>query len=238
MTTRIPSLSDEKVTAVQALPEKDDVAEYLVMATRNGLIKKTSRTDFENIRRSGLKAITLKDNDALEWVAPSSGKDVVMLVTSKGQAVQFSEKDVRPMGRTASGVRGITLKKADSVVGMHVIPNGAMRGQEVLIVTEEGYGKRTNLSEYRVQKRGGSGIKTANVTAKTGPIVTSSVLTTNTIKDTDVLIISEKGQVIRMPANSITKQGRATQGVRLMRASNKSGKVATFTTWGEAGEEE
>lgn len=225
--------SGEVVTALQALPAKEDVAEYLIMATRQGLIKKTSRTQFENIRRSGLRAITLKGDDTLEWVAPSSGKDTVLLVTKRGQAVQFSEKDVRAMGRTASGVRGITLRKEDEVVAMHVIEPGVTKSAEVLIVTEEGFGKRTPLADYRLQRRGGTGIKTASITKKTGSIVKAAVLGSGTLSVTDILIISQHGQVIRVPAGSVSRQGRATQGVRVMRSGEKSGKVATFTTWTE-----
>lgn len=228
---------DEKVTAVEALPAKEDVGEYLIMATSSGLIKKTSRTDFENIRRSGLRAITLKDGDALEWVGVSSGKDSIILVTRLGQAIQFKEKDVRPMGRTAAGVRGITLREGDEVAAMHVIGNDTRKGQEVAVVTEEGYGKRTPLTQYRIQRRGGSGIKTATITKRTGKIVNACLVAVDSVDATDLLIISEKGQVIRVAANSVSRQGRATQGVRVMRPSSKSGKVATFTTWSEQVEE-
>lgn len=223
--------SGETVTALQALPAKDDVGEYLIMATRHGLVKKTSRTQFENIRRSGLKAITLKGDDTLEWVATSSGKDIVLLATRGGQAVQFSEKDVRAMGRTAAGVRGVGLRKQDEVVAMHVVEPELAKSGEVIVVTEEGYGKRTPLSAYRLQHRGGTGIKTVSITKKTGPIVNVVVLPSGTVAETDLLIISQHGQVIRVPAASVSKQGRATQGVRVMRPDAKSGKIATFTTW-------
>lgn len=229
---------DEKITAVQVLPAKEDVGEYIVMATTEGLVKKTSRTEFENIRRSGLRAITLKGNDTLEWVATSSGKDSIMLVTRLGQAIQFRESDVRPMGRVAAGVRGITLREGDEVAAMHIIGSGSTKGQEVLVVTEEGYGKRTLLSQYRIQHRGGSGIKTATITKRTGKIVNASLVLAADLSTTDILIISEKGQVIRVSASSISKLGRATQGVRVMRPSSKSGKVATFTAWREDAEVE
>ncbi|MBI1833249.1 MAG: DNA gyrase subunit A [Candidatus Andersenbacteria bacterium] len=222
---------DEKVTAMQVLPAAEDVGEYLVMATRRGLIKKTSRTEFENIRRSGLKAIGLNDGDALEWVAASSGKDHIILVTRKGQAIHFSEKDVRAMGRPAAGVRGINLKGGDEVAGMHVIANGKLDGHEVLVITTEGFGKRTPIKDYRVQGRGGSGIKTAKLTPKTGVIVNSALVDSESVSTTDLLVISERGQVIRVPSKSATIQGRSTQGVRIMRPTDKSGKVATFTSW-------
>ncbi|MDP3997028.1 MAG: DNA gyrase subunit A [bacterium] len=221
----------EKVTAVQALPSADESGAYLFMATKQGLVKKTSRQNFINIRRSGLKAINIKNDDTLEWVAISTGKDEILLITAAGQAVRFSEKDVRPMGRTAAGVRGIHLKKNDNVVSMHVIPADVAKAQEVLVITEEGYGKRTKLTEYRRQKRGGSGIKTAKVTAKTGAIVTASVLASDKISTTDLFIISGKGQVIRIDAAGVSSLGRATQGVRVMRPTPQSGKVAAFTSW-------
>lgn len=225
---------EEKVTAVQAVANDKEAADsFMTMATTKGVVKKTPMADFTNIRRSGLKAITLNPSDHLEWVAISSGSDQVMLTTRRGQAIRFSEKDVRPMGRTAAGVRGVTLKKDDVVVAMHVIPAGKDAAQEVLVIMREGYGKRTALKEYRQQKRGGTGIQTAKVTTKTGPVVTAAVLGADDIPHTDLFIISDKGQVIRIDAASVNRLGRSTQGVRVMRPSDKSGKVATFTTWTE-----
>lgn len=231
--------SEERVTAVRAFSGKDPasakaptgkLSKYLVMATRQGVIKKTEMEAFSSIRRSGLKAITLKSDDALEWVAPSDGEDKVLLVSRAGQAIQFSENDVRPMGRTASGVRGMRLKKGDEIVAMHVIPKDS-KNLQALVVTENGFGKRTPLDEYRLQGRGGSGIKTAAVTAKTGRVVNAALVDVQTIDKTDVLIISQKGQVIRILAGSVNEQSRSTQGVRVMRPTPESGPVATFTTW-------
>lgn len=224
---------DEKVTAVQALPSEQETGEYLIMVTRHGLIKKSSREEFANIRRSGLRALTLKDGDTLEWVGVSTGKDDVLLTTRRGQAIRFSEKDVRPMGRTAAGVRAVNLKKGDEVVAMYLVSSGQNSNLEVLVITREGFGKRTPLKEYRKQKRGGSGIKAANITSKTGELVGAVILAGDMVKDTDVLIISEKGQVIRISADSVRETGRAAQGVRVMRPSDSSGKVATFTVWQE-----
>jgi len=221
---------NEKVTAVQDLPNAEEAGEYLVMATRGGTIKKTSREEFLNIRRNGLKAITIGEGDALEWVGVSSGSDRIIITTSRGQAILFEEKDVRPMGRTAEGVRGIKLKGQDEVVAMYVISSGQEDGQ-VMVITEQGFGKRTAISEYRVQGRGGSGIKTASVTSKTGAIVRAIVLPASQVEEADILVVSERGQVIRIPASSLSQQGRATQGVRVMRPSDKSGKVSTFTVW-------
>jgi DNA gyrase subunit A len=222
--------SNEKVTAVQDVPDAEEAGEYLVMTTRSGVIKKTSREEFLNIRRTGLKAITLNDNDTLEWVGVSSGNDKVIIATKNGQAILFSEKDIRPMGRTAAGVRAMKLKGDDEVVAMYVIKSGE-DDQEVMVITKEGFGKRTPLSQYRIQKRAGSGIRTAQVTSKTGDIVRAVVLLAHDVETTDILVVSEKGQVIRIAAKSVSKQGRSTQGVRLMRPSDKSGKISTFTIW-------
>ncbi len=238
--------SAERVTAVQAFSGKDPasalpaspagrapagkLSKYLIMATRNGVIKKTEMEAFSNIRRSGLKAITLKSDDALEWVAPSNGDDFVLMISTAGQAIQFSEHDVRPMGRTAGGVRGMRLKKNDAIVAMHVAPKDTADLQ-ALVVTECGFGKRTPLGDYRLQGRGGSGIKTAAVTAKTGKVVNAAMVQTGTLDKTDLLIITKKGQVIRIPAATVNEQGRSTQGVRVMRPTPESGPVATFTTW-------
>lgn len=222
--------SEERVTAVQAFSGKDGPSKYLVMATRQGIVKKTEMEAFSNIRRSGLKAITLKGDDALEWVASSNGDDRVLMVSSAGQAIQFSEKDVRPMGRTAGGVRGMRLKKNDVIVAMHVAPK-ENENLQALVVTASGFGKRTPLGDYRLQGRGGGGIKTAAVTAKTGRVVNAAIVQTGTLDKTDLLIITQKGQVIRIPAATVNEQGRSTQGVRVMRPTPESGPVATFTTW-------
>jgi DNA gyrase subunit A len=223
--------SGEAVTALQALPTKSDSAKFLVMATRGGLIKKTAREDFANIRRSGLKAITLKGSDTLEWVGTSTGADHVLLASSSGQAIHFSEKEVRPMGRTAAGVRAMRLKGGDQVVAMHVVPKDAVAASQVLVITERGYGKRTALKEYRLQGRGGSGIKTANVTAKTGSVINAAIVSKDTVKATDLLVVSERGQVIRIAADTVSLLSRATQGVKVMSPSAQSGNVAAFTTW-------
>lgn len=220
---------EEKVTALQALPVAGDASKYLIMATRQGTVKKTPREQFANIRRSGLKAITLKAGETLEWVAPSTGSDEVILISSHGQAVRFTESDVRSMGRTAAGVRGIRLKKNDQIVAMHVIPTADVAAQQVLVITEEGFGKRTPITDYRLQGRGGSGIITAKVTTKTGTVVNAALLSTEHLAKTDLVIISTKGQVIRIPADSVNEQGRSTQGVRVMRPTAASGKIAAFT---------
>jgi len=194
---------------------------YLVMATKNGMIKKTDLDEFENVRKSGLIAINLKKGDLLKAVKRTSGEDEVILVTKKGQSIRFKEKDVRPMGRTAAGVMGIRLKKGDEVVGMDVIKLKVK--DYLLVVSENGYGKRTDLKEYRLQTRGGSGIKTANITDKTGDLVASKVLSG---EEEDLIVISQKGQIIRTPINSISVISRSTQGVRIMKLE-KGDKVAS-----------
>jgi len=193
-------------------------AKNLVMVTSQGTIKKTALEDFANVRRSGLIAINLHDGDELVYVKPSSGSDDISLVTYEGQSIRFSEDDVRAMGRTAAGVRGIKLKKKnDRVVGMDVInPKLADKGQlELFVITENGMGKRTNMSEYKVQGRGGSGIRTAKVGAKTGGVVNAFISSKD--DEQDLVMISKHGIVVRTPFKSVPSLGRDTQGVRLMR---------------------
>jgi DNA gyrase subunit A len=215
----------EKVSSVLSMKEIGS-SKFLVMATRSGVIKKVEINAFENVRRSGLIAIRLKSGDILEWVKPSTGKDDVILVSKLGQSVRFKESDVRDMGRAAAGVRGMRLKKDDTVVGMDVISAGS-KGL-LFTVSTLGYGKRTLLSQYKVQGRGGSGIKTSDVTTKTGPLV-SAMVVTDTHEATDFIIISDKGQVIRLPVKSVSTLGRATQGVRLMRFKEPKDEVANLT---------
>ena len=221
----------EKVSAILALEELKKEEKYLVMATKNGVIKKTDLGDFSKVRRSGLIAIKIKEGDILQWVKPSTGSDDVVLVTLKGQAIRFKESKIRPMGRTASGVRGIKLRKEDNVVGMGVVTADVAAG-DLLVVMSNGYGKRTKLKNYKIQGRGGSGIKTANVTTKTGTIVSSRILDIANLPESlkgDLIIISEAGQVIRLSVKSVSELGRATQGVKLMRFKKKNDKIATIT---------
>ena len=219
---------NEKVSAVLSF---DDISEekYLVMATKNGLIKKVEKEEFANVRRSGLIAIGLKEDDHLEWVKPSTGNDDIIIVTSKGQSIRFKEKDVRAMGRTASGVRAMRLKKGDYVVGMDIVDPKlvAKNSLELFIIADHGYGKKTNLKSYKVQRRGGSGIKTASVTSKTGELVGAYV--SNVDDERDLIVISTQGQVIRTPFKSVPSLGRATQGVRLMRFKDEKDSVASVT---------
>lgn len=212
--------------AVLTLPKKGG-AKFLVMATKNGLVKRVSKEEFAKVRRSGMIAIGLKDGDELKWVESSSGEDQIMLSTENGQAIRFKEKDVRAMGRTASGVTGMRLKKDDKIISMDIIRKEVdVKALEVLIVTENGLGKKTDLAFYKIQNRAGSGIKTLKVTPKTGKIVFMYIL--NNTEEHDLVIISKSGQTIRTPLNAVSTLGRATQGVRVMRL-DENDKVASAT---------
>jgi DNA gyrase subunit A len=216
--------SGESVTAMLSLPVKKNKEGYLVMATKFGIIKKTSIDDFENVRRTGLIAIKLQKDDCLGWANNSSGKDEIVLSTQAGQIIRFKEKDLRAMGRGASGVRGMRLKKGDILIGMDIVMEKDREGK-LLVATENGFGKTTSLKQFKVQKRGGSGIKVASTTSKTGKIITIRVLDSET---EDLVAISSKGQVIRTPLKSIPTLGRAAQGVRIMKVDAKD-KVASVT---------
>jgi DNA gyrase subunit A len=199
------------------------------MVTRDGIIKKTDLSQFENIRKSGLIAITLKKGDILNSVRKTTGEDEMILATKKGQAIRFKEKDIRSMGRGAAGIKGVRLQKGDEVVGMSVIKNIKEKDQKpeksyLLVVMENGFGKRTDLKEYKLQGRGGSGIKTVKLTPKTGNLVASKVLT----DEEDLIIISRKGQVIRTEIKTIPILSRSTQGVRIMKLEDDD-KVASST---------
>lgn len=219
---------EEKISATMSLEELGDY-QYLVMVTKRGTIKKVNIKDFENVRRSGLIAIKLKKDDQLEWVKPSTGKDHIIIVTEEGQSIRFKEKDVRPMGRNAAGVRGIKIKGSDKIAGMGLINEGKTEAYEqLLVVMANGFGKRTFLKSYRVQGRGGTGIKTAKITTKTGKVVAAFIVNAKLEKE-DLIIISDKGQVIRLTLKSVSVLGRATQGVRLMKFSEPDDGVASVS---------
>ncbi|MCC6639211.1 DNA gyrase subunit A [Candidatus Falkowbacteria bacterium] len=221
----------EKVSSIISL---DDMKKFkfLMMVTREGTIKKTTIEDFTNVRKSGLIALKLHSGDVLEWVKPTTGADEISLVTMHGNSIRFKEGDIRPMGRAAAGVRGIRLKDKDSVVGMDILPKGQKDADyDLLVIMENGYGKRTILDEYKVQKRGGSGIKTANITSKTGNIVCAYVV--NNKEPGDGIIISQKGQVIRLSLKEVNQLGRATQGVRVMKFRIEDDKVSSLALMSE-----
>ncbi len=206
-------LPSDIITAVVPIP-KDQKGDFLFMVTANGVVKKVDMDSFSQVRRNGMIAIKLHGDDELKWVLSISGKDQVMLVTSDGNAIRFKENDVRPMGRAASGVIGIRLDKEQKVIGADVVPSGVEKGLQILAVMENGYGKRTDLKFYKIQKRGGRGIMTAKVTAKTGKVVSAHVISEE-IKE--LVAVSRKGQVIRTQVEGISILGRATQGVRIMK---------------------
>jgi DNA gyrase subunit A len=216
---------DEKITTVLPI-SKDSDAKFMIMQTQQGKIKKTPLEDFENVRRSGLIAIVLQKGDALRWAGTTSGKDDIILATLSGQSIRFRESHVRPMGRSAAGVRAIKLKSEDSVVSMSVIRKDFSK-PEYLVVTENGYGKRTPLDKYKSQSRGGSGIKTANITPKTGKIMSAHVICEEDLEQSDLIASSDKGQIIRTSTKDISSLGRSTQGVRIMRL--KSGEKLAAT---------
>lgn len=220
----------EKVTSILPLDKINDY-KYLFFATEKGLVKKVRIKDFDNVRRSGLIAIKIKDDDKLIWVKPSSGSDQIQLISALGQSIRFKESEVRDMGRTAAGVRGMRLKGKDLVVGMGIIRSDKdkISKYQVVIIMASGLGKRTELKLYKIQGRGGSGIRTAKVTPKTGEITNAFVVNSETMAEKDIIVISDKGQVIRLPFKSISNLGRDTQGVRVMRFKDDGDRVASVT---------
>jgi DNA gyrase subunit A len=209
--------SDERVTSVLAVRKADWEGDWsLMMVTKNGVAKKSDAGAFKDVRRSGLIAITLKEDDSLISAQFVGAKDEVSLITEKGQAIRFKESDVRQMGRTAAGVTAMKLGKGDRVMSADVLKDGE-KDREILIVTEYGYGKATPAKEYKVQKRGGSGIKTAKVTDKTGSIVRGLILAGEEREEGELVIMSKKGQVIKLPLKQVPTLGRQTQGVRVMK---------------------
>jgi DNA gyrase subunit A len=203
--------SDENVTAVVNYSDKNERNKYLMLVTKNGVIKKTLLKDFENIRRNGIIAISLKKGDQLKWAHLTGGADEVVLATRQGQSVRFDEKQIRPMGRTAAGVRAIKLKKQnDEVAGFAIVAEAA--DAKLLAVMENGFAKQTKLSEFKKQHRGGSGIKIAQITPKTGSLISAHVIT----DEKEIFALSAKGQMIRMEIATIRETGRAAQGVHIM----------------------
>ncbi len=228
--------NNEMVSSILTISKKTP-AKYLVLATKKGLIKKTPIEEFAKVRRSGLIAIKIKTGDELRWVKYSGGDDDIILSTSNGQAIRFSEKDVRAMGRTAAGVKGMRLKKDDHLMSMDLVSKSGKAGSgsagkdnldnlQLLIVTENGLGKKTDLKFYKRQHRGGSGIKTLKTTPKTGRIVSLHVV--NKTEEHDLVVLTKQGQALRTPLGKISTLGRATQGVKIM-TLDAGDKVATTT---------
>ncbi len=214
--------SDEKISAIIPIQNFAE-GKYLLMSTKNGLIKKTALKEYDSARKTGLQGITLKEDDQLITVRLTDGQDNVVLVTRKGMCITFDEKDVRPIGRVAQGVIGIRIDKDDEVIGMESIISGGKA--TLLAITENGFGKRTELDEYRVQIRGGKGVITYKITPKTGKLVGVRIATENQ----DVMLITDTGTIIRLNVKDISVLGRSTQGVTLMR-TNDGGKVVSIET--------
>ena len=211
----------EKVNAIIPLKSFED-APYLIMSTKQGMIKKTALTEYDSGKKTGLIAITLRDDDEVTDVRLTEGKNSVVMATKNGIAIKFSEEDVRPVGRTAQGVKGINLDDDDFVIGMETIEEGSPK--TLLAITENGFGKRTDLNEYRVQSRAGRGVITYKVTPKTGDIIGVRI----TDENEDVMLITDTGTIIRLKVKDINVLGRNTQGVTLMKTSN--GKVVSIET--------
>ena len=212
----------EKVSAVIPIQNFAE-GKYLLMATKNGLIKKTALKEYDSSRTTGLLGITLKENDELIGVRLTDGEDNVVLVTRNGLCITFDEKEVRPIGRVSQGVIGIRIDEDDEVIGMESIISGGKA--TLLAITENGFGKRTELDEYRVQLRGGKGVVTYKITPKTGKLVGVRIAT----DDEDVMLITDKGTIIRLKVKDISVLGRSTQGVTLMRTTD-GGKVVSIET--------
>ena len=204
--------SDEKIATVISL-DSDSNQEYLLLATKNGIVKKTKREEFKNINKSGLIAIGLREDDELIGVRATDGNEEVILVTKEGMSIRFDENDIRHMGRTAMGVKGISLNPNDQVVAMNL----CSEGNELLVVSENGFGKRTSIDEYRAQIRAGKGIKTYNIADKTGDIVGAQMVS----EDDDMMIINSDGVLIRLRVNEISLFGRVTSGVKLMKTDDE-----------------
>jgi len=216
----LPFRSGETVAAIIAVRDYGD-DKYLIMATKKGIIKKTHIEAYDSSRRDGIIAMTIKEGDELIGVEKSNGSDEVIMVSRNAQAIRFSEKDCRPMGRTSQGVKGMRLAKGDEVLSMMVAKE--LEG-DLFVLTENGYGKRTQLSEYKTQKRGGLGVKTLKITEKKGKVAGAGIL-----KDEhDVMIISDTGVLIRIPAKSISRIGRSTQGVKVINLG-EGAKVASYS---------
>jgi len=208
----IQLMKNETVTAMLVVKNEEFKGEFLFMATKQGTVKKTAVEQFAKVRKSGLIAIKLREDDELDWVRQTSPSNKVVMVSREGKCIQFGEEDVRPMGRASMGVRGMKLKTGDVVVEMDIVRSNEA---DLLVVMENGLGKRTRIEEYRLQTRGGTGVKTANLNAKTGKLVGAKILEPET--QGDIMLLSKKGIMIRTSLKDIPRRGRATQGVYIMR---------------------
>ncbi|MBB1565113.1 hypothetical protein HG430_003670 [Candidatus Gracilibacteria bacterium] len=201
---------DEEVAAIMDITEEK--GKYLFFVTNLGTVKKLEISELRNIRSNGLKVLGVKENDELTWVKSTSGEDNIFIATKNGKAIRFDENDVRPMGRTAFGVRGIKLKEGDNVIEVAVMTEN---DKYILTITENGYGKLSEVEEYKDQNRGGSGSKAMAITAKTGKMVGAMVLSDESRKNSDIILISKLGQTIRINLKGIRNTAKVTQGVIL-----------------------
>ncbi|MDZ7838383.1 MAG: DNA gyrase C-terminal beta-propeller domain-containing protein [Actinomycetota bacterium] len=215
----LPFRSGERVTAIIAVKEYNE-DEYLIMATKKGLVKKTGITDYDTSRKDGIIAINVRKGDELIKVEKSRGNDDVIIVSQNGKAIRFSEQDCRPMGRTATGVKGMNLSKGDQVLTMMVVKD---IDADLFVLTENGFGKRTPLPKYNRQNRGGQGVSTVKLTEKRGKLAGAGIVR----EGQDIMVISTNGVLIRTPAKSISRTGRSTTGVKVMNL-DKDSRIASF----------
>ena len=215
----LPFEKEEEVTAMLKI-EQNEKSKYIIFCTKNGLIKRTNISEFENIRNSGKIAITLKENDELISVKKTTGENEIVIASSNGRMIRFNENEIRIMGRTATGVKGIELEDNNICVGCEI----ANQGQEILVVTSNGYGKRTNIDEYRMTHRGSKGVRALNLTEKNGNIVSFKLVN----GDEDLMIITDSGIIIRLAVDQVSTTGRVAQGVRLINLKDNQ-KVSTVT---------
>jgi DNA gyrase subunit A len=220
----LPLSAEEHVTSIVSLQKGGGAAAFMLV-TEKGVAKKVKADQFDDVRRSGIIAMNLQSGDSLIAALPVSKGDSVILVTSGGQAIRFKESDIREMGRTAGGVRGMKLRAKDTIIGADVVRNE--KESQILVVANMGFGKRTAAKEYKVQKRGGSGIKTGKVTAKTGNLIAARVVTPQM---NEIIVASQKGQVIRTELSQVPTLSRATQGVRVMKL-REGDRIAAFTAF-------
>jgi DNA gyrase subunit A len=205
---------EETVSAVINVSKQDSSEGNLIMCTIRGVVKKTPFDQYQNVRTSGLIAINLDEGDELKWIRMTNGHNEVLISTAQGQAIRFNEKDARPMGRVSRGVRGIRLRLGDRVIGMDIVQEGS----SIFVISKFGYGKRTKVSQFAPHARGGVGIRSAIVNAKTGNLIGVKTLADD--ESQEVIIVTSQGQTIRLGLKNIPALGRATQGVRIMRLNN------------------
>ena len=217
--------NNESVEALVAIPKDEGGAGYVVLVTEGGIAKRMEASQLANIRRNGLNAMTIKGGDALGWAVKTSGKDEILLVTRQGMSLRFAEGDLRPMGRSAAGVKGIGLKEGDAVSGVGIVTADLAKDARILVVAEGGYGKQVKVAQYRKQKRGGRGVKTLSVSIKTGEVVDAMIVLEGA---EEIIAVSAKGKTIKVPLNEVRVLSRTARGARIMRL-DKGDRLASFS---------